>query len=133
MHFYKTLGMIGISKPNPMWGYLFESAVVVYLREIYFDGVFKFPLFVVWKEGKHIIDPLIRIEFGGITCPVCKRGRLIPILVVHRFGRVVLKNFSLFFTSKLAWDTSWKKALPFHDAFTDIYLDIKLRPIPNKM
>jgi hypothetical protein len=41
-----------------------ESAVVVYLREIYFDGVFKFPLVVSWVEGKHIIDPLVRIELG---------------------------------------------------------------------
>jgi hypothetical protein len=41
-----------------------ESAVVVYLREIYFDGNFKFPLFVKWVGGKHVIDPLIRIEFG---------------------------------------------------------------------
>lgn len=41
-----------------------ESAVVVYLREIYFDGAFKFPLVVFWKEGKHIIDPLVWIELG---------------------------------------------------------------------
>ncbi len=41
-----------------------ESAVVVYLREIYFDGDFKFPLVVFWEEGKHIIDPLVRIELG---------------------------------------------------------------------
>ncbi len=41
-----------------------ESAVVVYLREIYFDGVFKFPLGVFWEEGKHIIDPLVRVELG---------------------------------------------------------------------
>ena len=41
-----------------------ESAVVVYLREIYFGGDFNFPLIVVWMEGKHVIDPLVRIEFG---------------------------------------------------------------------
>jgi hypothetical protein len=40
-----------------------ESAVVVYLREIYFDGGFSFPLVVKWENGKHIIDPLVRIEF----------------------------------------------------------------------
>jgi hypothetical protein len=41
-----------------------ESAVVVYLREIYFDGDFKFPLVVIWEEGKHVVDPLVRIELG---------------------------------------------------------------------
>ena len=41
-----------------------ESAVVVYLRKIYFPGGFDFPLYVKWEGGKHVIDPLIRIEFG---------------------------------------------------------------------
>ena len=41
-----------------------ESAVVVYLREIYFDGGFRFPLVVKWEDVKHVIDPLVRIEFG---------------------------------------------------------------------
>jgi hypothetical protein len=40
-----------------------ESAVVVYLREIYFDGEFSFPLIVRWEKGKHVVDPLVRIEF----------------------------------------------------------------------
>jgi hypothetical protein len=40
-----------------------ESAVVVYLRKIFFDGVFRFPLLVKWENGKHVVDPLIRIEF----------------------------------------------------------------------
>jgi hypothetical protein len=41
-----------------------ESAVVVYLRKIYFPGGFDFPLFVKWEGGKHVVDTLIRIEFG---------------------------------------------------------------------
>ena len=41
-----------------------ESAVVVYLRKIYFPGGFDFPLYVKWEGGKHVIDRLIRIEFG---------------------------------------------------------------------
>ena len=40
-----------------------ESAVVVYLRKIFFNGGFRFPLLVKWQGGKHVIDPLIRIEF----------------------------------------------------------------------
>ena len=41
-----------------------ESAIVVYLRKIYFPGGFSFPLLVKWEGGKHVIDPLIHIEFG---------------------------------------------------------------------
>lgn len=40
-----------------------ESAIVVYLREIFFQGDFKFPLVVKWENGKHVVDPLVRIEF----------------------------------------------------------------------
>jgi hypothetical protein len=40
-----------------------ESAVVVYLREIYFDGGFSFPLKITWQDGRHVVDPLVRIEF----------------------------------------------------------------------
>ncbi len=40
-----------------------ESAVVVYLRELYFDGGFSFPLVIHWEDGHHVIDPLVRIEF----------------------------------------------------------------------
>ena len=40
-----------------------ESAVVVYLREIFFEGGFSFPLVVQWEGGKRLIHPLVRIEF----------------------------------------------------------------------
>jgi hypothetical protein len=40
-----------------------ESAIVVYLREIFFDGNFGFPLVVEWEAGRRIVNPLIRIEF----------------------------------------------------------------------
>ena len=46
-----------------------ESAVVVYLREIYFDGGFGFPLVIKWEDGTRIIDFLVRIEFGRWICP----------------------------------------------------------------
>jgi hypothetical protein len=45
-----------------------ESSVVVYLREIYFDGGFSFPLVIKWEDGKRIVDPLVRIEFGREGC-----------------------------------------------------------------
>jgi hypothetical protein len=41
-----------------------ESAVVVYLREIYFEGSFEFPIDTVWENGWHVLDPLILVEMG---------------------------------------------------------------------
>ncbi len=41
-----------------------ESAVVVYLRTIYFDGGFSFPLTINYENGKHVFNPLVRIELG---------------------------------------------------------------------
>jgi hypothetical protein len=40
-----------------------ESAIVVYLRDIFFNGNFDFPLVVKWEGGQRIVSPLIRIEF----------------------------------------------------------------------
>jgi len=45
-------------------------------------------------------------EFKGITCPECKTGHMIPILVVRPYGIMVLKNFSLLFSHKELCDTS---------------------------
>jgi hypothetical protein len=41
-----------------------ESAVVVYLRKIYFEGSFEFPIVTVWENGRHVLDPLIVVEMG---------------------------------------------------------------------
>lgn len=76
-----------------------ESAVVVYLREIYFDGVFKFPLFVVWKEGKHIIDPLIRIEFGREIATI-----VMFVAVGWITGKSKLQRFCFFMIAFGIWD-----------------------------
>jgi hypothetical protein len=76
-----------------------ESAVVVYLREIYFDGDFKFPLVVIWEEGKHIIDPLVRIELGR---------EIATILMLAAAGCLAGKNglqkFCYFMVSFGIWD-----------------------------
>ena len=42
-------------------------------------------------------------DHGGIVCPVCKKGRLTPIMVVHRMGRIVLNTL---YYNRLFWDTS---------------------------
>ncbi len=41
-----------------------ESAVVVYLREIYFDGAFEFPIVTVSENGQHVWETLILVEMG---------------------------------------------------------------------
>jgi hypothetical protein len=60
------------------------------------------------QEGvlKESAEEAVVEDFRGITCPVCQKGRLIPILVVHRFGTVVLSGFLSLFRPKEAWDTS---------------------------
>ncbi|MDY6852790.1 MAG: hypothetical protein SV487_12045 [Thermodesulfobacteriota bacterium] len=41
-----------------------ESAVVVYLREIFFDGSFSFPLVIQWEGERLVVTNITRIEFG---------------------------------------------------------------------
>ena len=53
-----------------------ESAVVVYLREIYFDGDFGFPLLIKWEDSKRIIDSLVRIEFGREIATIIMLGAI---------------------------------------------------------
>ena len=43
---------------------------------------------------------------SGVTCPVCKKGILIPIMAVHRFGTLVFSAFRLISSPGAAWDTS---------------------------
>ena len=40
-----------------------EASVVVYLREIYFGGDFRFPIPVSWVQGRVVLDELAQIEF----------------------------------------------------------------------
>jgi hypothetical protein len=76
-----------------------ESAVVVYLRKIYYDGVFSFPLVVVWEEGKHVIDPLIKIEF------VREIATLIMLLAVGWVaGKNKFQRFCFFMIAFGIWD-----------------------------
>ena len=76
-----------------------ESAVVVYLRKIYFDGVFKFPLTIVWKEGKHVIDPLVRIELGREIATL-----IMLVAIGWVAGRNRLQKFSFFMIAFGIWD-----------------------------
>jgi hypothetical protein len=76
-----------------------ESAVVVYLRKIFFDGGFRFPLVVRWEGGKHIIDPLVRIEFGREIATV-----IMLVAVSWVAGKNRIQKFCFFMIIFGIWD-----------------------------
>jgi len=76
-----------------------ESAVVVYLREIYFDGAFNFPLSIRWEGGSHVVPPLIRIEFGREIATI-----FILVAVGWIAGQTGFQRFSYFMIAFGIWD-----------------------------
>ena len=76
-----------------------ESAIVVYLREIFFDGGFSFPLVVQWENGKHIIHPLVRIEFVREIATITMLVAVGWIAGMSRFQR-----FCFFMIAFGVWD-----------------------------
>jgi len=76
-----------------------ESAVVVYLRKIYFFGGFSFPLVIKWEGGRHVVDPLIRIEFGREIATI-----VILIAIGWMAGRNRFQKFCFFMLAFGLWD-----------------------------
>ena len=76
-----------------------ESAVVVYLREIYFDGGFGFPLVIKWEDGKRIIDSLVRIEFGREIATI-----IMLVAVGWIAGKNGFQRFCFFLIAFGIWD-----------------------------
>ena len=76
-----------------------EGAVVVYLREIYFKAGFSFPLVVKWENGKHVIDPLIRIELVREVATV-----IMLVSVGWIAGKNRFQNFCFFMIAFGIWD-----------------------------
>lgn len=76
-----------------------ESAVVVYLREIYFDGSFYFPIVVEWKDGKYVVDYLLRIEFAREIATIIMLGAVGCIA-----GKNALQKFCFFMIAFGIWD-----------------------------
>lgn len=76
-----------------------ESSVVVYLREIYFDGSFSFPIVVNWVDGKHVIDHLVRIELGREVATI-----LMLVAVGCTAGKNPLQKFCFFMIAFGVWD-----------------------------
>jgi hypothetical protein len=76
-----------------------ESAVVVYLREIYFNGTFEFPLIIKRVEGERIVDPIVWIEFGREIATI-----VMLVSIGWITGRSRLQRFCFFMIAFGIWD-----------------------------
>lgn len=76
-----------------------EGSVVVYLREIYFDGLFQFPVVKELKDGKFIVDDLMRIEFGREIATI-----LMLVAIGCVTGGNALEKFCYFMIAFGIWD-----------------------------
>ena len=76
-----------------------ESSVVVYLREIYFEGSFYFPVVLEWKDGELLVDNLMRIEFGREIATI-----LMLITLGCAAGKNALQKFCFFMVAFGVWD-----------------------------
>ena len=76
-----------------------ESSVVVYLREIYFEGSFHFPIIIEWQEGNLVVDKLLRIEFVRELATI-----VILLSVGYVAGKNALQRFCFFMIAFGIWD-----------------------------
>jgi hypothetical protein len=76
-----------------------EGAVVVYLRQIYYNGSFSFPIIVNWKDGKIVNDQLMCIEFVREIATIA-----MLVLIGLVAGKNALQRFCLFMVAFGIWD-----------------------------
>lgn len=76
-----------------------EGAVVVYLRQIYYDGSFSFPIVVNWKDGRIVNDQLMCIEFVREIATIA-----ILVFIGLVAGKNALQRFCLFMVAFGIWD-----------------------------
>ena len=76
-----------------------EGSVVVYLREIYYEGSFYFPIVVLWEDGELVVDDLMRIEFGREIATI-----LMLVGVGCAAGKNALQKFCFFMLAFGVWD-----------------------------
>jgi hypothetical protein len=76
-----------------------ESAVVVYLRDIFYGGDFHFPLVIGWEGGKRNPSPLIWIEFGREVATL-----VMLFSVGWAAGRNLTDKFAFFIIAFGVWD-----------------------------
>jgi hypothetical protein len=98
------------SSREPLWTWIWvaifsiafawvEAAVVVYLREIYFDGSFYFPVVLEWKNGELFVDRLMHIEFGREIATI-----LALAAMGCASGKNALQKFCFFMIAFGIWD-----------------------------
>ena len=76
-----------------------EGSVVVYLRDIYFEGQFHFPVVKELVDGKFVPDALTRIEF------VREIATILMLLAVGCIaGKNGLQRFCFFMITFATWD-----------------------------
>ena len=99
-------GSLQISFRKWVWVVIFaiafawvESAVVVYLREIFFDGKFGFPLIIEWQEGKRITHPFVPIELGREIATI-----VMLVSVGWVSGKNNFQKFCFFLVAFGLWD-----------------------------
>ncbi len=76
-----------------------EGSVVAYLREIYFQGIFSFPIVVKWINGVYVRDPLMVIELWREAATI-----VVLIAVGWIAGKNILQRFSFFMIAFGIWD-----------------------------
>ncbi|MFC1862769.1 hypothetical protein ACFL1Z_02295 [Thermodesulfobacteriota bacterium] len=76
-----------------------ESAVVVYLREIFYEGSFNFPIIVNWENGEYTGNPITFIELGREIATI-----IMLIAVGYTAGKNSLQRFSFFMIVFGIWD-----------------------------
>jgi hypothetical protein len=76
-----------------------ESALVVYLREIFYDGSFSFPIVVNWKNGEYVAHYITTIELVREFATI-----LMLTAVACASGRTGWQKFSFFMISFGVWD-----------------------------
>jgi hypothetical protein len=76
-----------------------EGAVAAYLRQIYYDSSFSFPIVVNWKDGKLVMDQLMCIEFVREIATI-----VMLVLIGLVAGKNALQRFSLFMVAFGIWD-----------------------------
>ncbi len=76
-----------------------ESAVVVYLRHVYYGGDFHFPIAVTWRDGRVVVDLL------GWTELVREAATMFMLVAVGMLaGRSGWERFSFFMIAFGVWD-----------------------------
>jgi len=76
-----------------------ESSVVIYLREIYFEGSFYFPIHTTWHDGRAVLDTLMRVEFGREIATI-----IMLISIGCAAGKKPIQKFCFFMVAFGIWD-----------------------------